>query len=214
MPRKRPHRGHVRKHTAPRVFSVFLNIPYDQPFVELFLAYLAGVSAYGLVPRATLEIPGGGRRLDRIVSLIESCRYSIHDLSRVELDPAPPPTPRFNMPFELGLAIGREHMAKSHTWFVFETMPWRCQKSLSDLNGTDIYLHNGTPEGVFRELASAFVRKSRQPSVQEMRRIFEGLKKGLPEILHRAGSNTPFQARAFRDLCVYASALAEQVSGK
>jgi hypothetical protein len=39
-------------------------------------------------------------------------------------------------------------------------MPWRFQKSLSDLNGTDIYVHNGSVEGVFRELARAFVRRA------------------------------------------------------
>ena len=83
--------------------SVFLNIPYDTAFQRLYLAYIAGLSAFGLTPRATLEIPGGERRLDRIFELIQSCRYSIHDLSRVQLDRRPPVTPRFNMPFEFGL---------------------------------------------------------------------------------------------------------------
>ncbi len=85
--------------------STFLNIPYDPSFTKLYLAYIAGVSSFGLLPRATLEIPGGEPRLDRILSLIRSCAYSLHDLSRVQLDPHPPKTPRFNMPFELGLAV-------------------------------------------------------------------------------------------------------------
>jgi hypothetical protein len=68
------------------------------------MAYIAGITSFGLVPRATLEIPGGKRRLDRIFTLIRGCRYSFHDMSRVELDSKRPPTPRFNMPFELGLA--------------------------------------------------------------------------------------------------------------
>jgi hypothetical protein len=33
----------------------------------------------------------------------QSCSYSVHDLSRVQIDRNPPATPRFNMPFELGL---------------------------------------------------------------------------------------------------------------
>ena len=115
------------------------------------------------------------------------------------------------MPFELGLAVGLERPT-AHSWFIFETVQWRFQKSLSDLNGTDVYIHDGTVEGVFRELGSAFVRSDRQPSVQEMKAILEELKKGLPEILHRAGTSTPFQARAFRDISVYASALAGQFS--
>jgi hypothetical protein len=36
--------------------EVFLNIPYDYKFERLFLAYIAGISTYGMVPRATLEI--------------------------------------------------------------------------------------------------------------------------------------------------------------
>ena len=57
-------------------------------------------------PRATLEVPGGARRLDRTFELITSCEYSFHDLSRVQLDSRQPPTPRFNMPFEVGLVLG------------------------------------------------------------------------------------------------------------
>ncbi|MGB6803656.1 MAG: hypothetical protein WBE31_15415, partial [Candidatus Sulfotelmatobacter sp.] len=85
---------------------MFLNIPYDSEFENLFLAYIAAVSAFGFIPRATLEIPFSRRRLDRILDLIGDCRYSVHDLSRVQIDRAPPPTPRFNMPFELGLTVG------------------------------------------------------------------------------------------------------------
>ena len=92
--------------SAARQKSVFLNLPYDARFRSLFLAYVARTSALGLIPRATLEIPGSARRLDRILALMDSCQYSLHDMSRVQLDRRPPPTPRFNMPFELGLVVG------------------------------------------------------------------------------------------------------------
>src|SRR5271154_6407116 len=85
--------------------AVFLNIPYDDRFENLLLAYIAGISAFGFAPRATLEIPFSQRRLERIVSLIASSQYSVHDMSRVELDRSAPRTPRFNMPFELGLTV-------------------------------------------------------------------------------------------------------------
>ena len=71
--------------------AVFLNIPYDDRFRCLYLAYITGLTQLGLEPRATLGIPGGERRLDRIQALMESCPYSIHDLSRVQLDRNPPP---------------------------------------------------------------------------------------------------------------------------
>ncbi len=192
--------------------AVFLNVPYDESFVTLFLAYIAGVSAFGLVPRATLEIPGSTRRLDRIISLIETCRYSIHDMSYVKLDRNAPRTPRFNMPFELGLAVCHEKTHGQHTWFVFETVKWRLQKSLSDLNGTDIYIHDGRIHGVFRELAQAFVRSQRQPTVQQMRTIYDKTRNMLPNLLAEAGASGPFQARVFRDISVYASALADEIT--
>ena len=83
--RKAPKRGVNRG-------SVFLNIPYDDAFENLLLAYIAGLSAFGFAPRATLEIPFSRRRLERILSLIESSEYSIHDLSRVQLDRYAPRT--------------------------------------------------------------------------------------------------------------------------
>ena len=98
-------RGRARPSRHAR--DAFLNVPYDKKYEKLFLAFIAGLCRFGLVPRATIEIPGSQRRLDRIIDLIDECRYSFHDLSRVTLDRNPPPTPRFNMPFELGLAVAR-----------------------------------------------------------------------------------------------------------
>jgi hypothetical protein len=91
------------QHAEPE--RVFLNIPYDAKFERLYLAHIVGVIELGLKPRATLAIPGGKARLNRIIDLVQSCSYSVHDLSRVQLDRNPPATPRFNMPFELGLAV-------------------------------------------------------------------------------------------------------------
>ena len=191
--------------------NVFLNIPYDPEFQELYLAYISAVSAFGHVPRATLEIPGGTRRLDRIFNLIQSCRYSVHDLSRVELDKKRPPTPRFNMPFELGLTWAWERIGTGeHVWFVFEAKNRRLAKSLSDLNGTDPYIHSGKVGGVFREFCNAFVRPGKQPSVPQMQKIYQKLNEKLPEILKLAGTRDVFQARVFNDVCVFASKAADE----
>lgn len=186
--------------------SVFLNIPYDAQFEKLCLAYIAGVTAFGLAPHATLEIPGGSSRLDRIFDLIRSCGHSVHDLSRVQLDRHSPRTPRFNMPFELGLAVAWERLNHSHTWYICEKVDRRLQKSLSDLNGTDVYVHGGTVHGVFRELCSAFVRRTNAPTIDDMDFIYRDLRHTLPTIMQRAGSTTPFTARVFTDLCLRARA--------
>jgi hypothetical protein len=191
---------------------VFLNIPYDSQFENLFLAYIAAISAFGLVPRATLEIPFSRRRLDRILDLIEDCRYSVHDLSRVQIDRTPPSTPRFNMPFELGLTVGLDRVRQQgRPYAVFESHRRRIQKSLSDLDGTDVYIHDGTIRGVFRECGNIFVRHGQQPSVQQMMGIYRILRTNLAETLRRAGQPSPFNARVFRDLCVSASAAADEL---
>jgi hypothetical protein len=154
LPVNRVPANHRSEPPTAKEYGVFLNIPYDQAFQPLYLAYIAGLRAFRLEPRATLQIPGGARRL-RILELIGDCRYSFHDLSRVELNLKRPATPRFNMPFELGLAV------------VFESRTWRAGKSLSDLSGTDVHVHDGTPAGVFRELCNALVSANHQPTVAQ-----------------------------------------------
>jgi hypothetical protein len=201
-----PRRKRARRKAATRPTDVFLNIPYDKKFERLYLAYIAGISAFGLVPRATLEIPTSTRRLDRIMQLLHRCPIALHDLSRVEIDRTPPSTPRFNMPFELGLSVAWAQIGTSrHDWFVLESRNYRLSKSLSDLNGTDVHIHNGRIDGVFRALANAFVRQHRRPSVQQMRQIYRDLRANLGNILRTSGSDSPFEARAFKDICVLAS---------
>ena len=193
--------------------EVFLNIPYDPKFDRLFLAYISAISAFGLLPRATLEIPSSSRRLDRILKLIGDCRYSIHDLSRVELDLKAPRTPRFNMPFELGLSVAYDKYlkAKIHDWYVGESMNHRLSKSLSDLNGTDPFIHHGTIAGVFRELCSIFWKPGKQPSIQQMWEIYRAVRGSLPTVLHDAGAQSLYSARVFKDLCVIARAAADEI---
>ena len=195
---------------AVRDNAVFLNIPYDDPFKFQFLAYIVGLSHFGLEPKATLGISGGERRLDRILALIQSCRYSIHDLSRVQIDRHPPATPRFNMPGELGMTITWQRLYPTrHTWFVFETKHRRLQKSMSDLDGTDPNIHGGTQEGVMRELCNAFVRRQgSRPTVPEMMKTYRLVREQVPDALLRAGATSIFEVRVFEDLCFIARASA------
>jgi len=188
--------------------AVFVNIPYDERFRRLYLAYIVGLTHLGLEPRATLGIPSGERRLDRILALIQSCRYSIHDLSRVQLDRTPPRTPRFNMPFELGLAVTWAKLhPRRHGWFVLESVVRRLPKSLSDLDGSDPHIHNSTVEGVMRELCNAFVRtRPARPTVPDMMQTYRGLSRKRDAIVAAAGARSVFEARIFDDLCFAAKA--------
>jgi len=193
----------------PSRARVFLNLPYDPKFENLFLSYLCAIHAFGMVPRVTLEIPGPARRLNRIFGLIQSCEYSVHDLSCVQLDPAKPRTPRFNMPFELGLAVAWEMMGSGRqTWFVMEAVNYKLAKSLSDLNGTDPYIHGGTINGVFREMGNALVRKGRQPGVHQMWSGYREVETKIPAILQRCGSQSVFQPRVFQEISFAASVAA------
>jgi predicted transcriptional regulator len=63
----------VAKRKRPRT-EVFLNILYDKKFERLFVAYIAGISAFGLIPRATLEIADSSRSPQHRYSRLEgSC---------------------------------------------------------------------------------------------------------------------------------------------
>lgn len=193
--------------------AVFLNIPYDQRFRSLYLAYIAGLVHLGFIPRVTLGLPSGARRLDKISGLVESCRYSIHDLSRVEVDRNPPfATPRFNMPFELGLAVAWERANPlRHTWFVFEEKEYRIQKSLSDINGTDPQIHGGKVSGVLRELSNIFRRTTDQPSLSELTSTHRTISRRLPQILTDRGAAAPYEAQVFQDLCYEAKVAADSI---
>ena len=187
--------------------DVFINVPFDRRGENIFIALVTGLVTLGLRPRSVLEIPPQRSRLDRLVALIRECRYSIHDLSRVGLSTASGHrVPRFNMPFELGLAVGLS-LARgqtAHEWWVFESIQHRLPLSLSDLAGYDPGIHGGTVAGVHRALLDAFVviDKRQLPSWLDERHLMR--------VYHRASSAreglpTVFSHRAFRALVLAAT---------
>ncbi len=89
--------------SSQREWSVFINCPFDPQYKELYLALIASLCMLGLIPRSILEINREKDRLTSIFKIINECRYSIHDLSRVDLSQKK--YPGFNMPFEAGLAM-------------------------------------------------------------------------------------------------------------
>lgn len=192
--------------------ACFLNIPYDDKFENLYLAYIVGLTAHGLVPTATLGVPRDARRLDRIFKLIRECRYSVHDISRIQLDPRPPRAPRFNMPFELGLAVAWTKLnPQRHSWVGCDEIPHRAVRSISDLAGTDFHTHHGTVSGVLAALCNAFVGRTPRPTVPRMKTVYRQLRRAIPELKANAGANSLFEARVFNDLVVAARRLWEQL---
>lgn len=129
--------------------NVFINCPFDAAYAPIFEAIVFAVSDAGFSARSARErLDSSQIRLHKIVDLIGRSRYSIHDLSRTELDDATT-LPRFNMPLELGIDLGCKAFSRPHarkTLLVFDAEQYRYQKFLSDIGGQDIQRHANNPK--------------------------------------------------------------------
>lgn len=134
--------------------SVFVNCPFDRRYRRLFDALVFTITFCGFDVRSALEESNSADvRLLKILRLLKASKYSIHDISRVELDPGTR-LPRFNMPLELGAAIGLRHADaahEDHSLLILDTKAYRYQTFVSDLSGVDIKEHGNRP----RHLISA-----------------------------------------------------------
>lgn len=125
--------------------NVFINCAFDANFVHLFRAITFTVHNCGFIVRCALEAKNSqGIRIDRILKIIEQCRYGIHDISCVELT-EDSPLPRFNMPYELGIFMGCKSygagMHKKKEFLVLDAEPHRYKRLISDLSGYDFPPH-------------------------------------------------------------------------
>src|SRR5947207_10138499 len=86
--------------------NVFINCPFDSEYAPIFEAIVFAVNDAGFRPKCARErLDSSQIRLQKIVALISASRFSIHDLSRTDLDDMNV-LPRFNMPLELGIDLG------------------------------------------------------------------------------------------------------------
>jgi hypothetical protein len=203
-PQRRARRAPRRRSVRRKRFDVFLNVPFDRQYEPLLLALVAGLTAFGLTPRCVLEIPTQQDRLRRLLHLIEECDASVHDLSRSGSYGRAPRCARFNMPFELGLAVAQAIDGNDHAWIVLEATPYRVQKSLSDINGFDPFIHHGTAQGVLRAVADAFHRPGRSPSMLELQRVYRTQRATARELKTQDGADTLFNRRHFGQLVLVA----------
>lgn len=187
--------------------SVFLNVPFDPEYSSLFFALIAGLTALGRKPHCVLEVPSDGRnRLERIFGLIASCGSSVHDLSRVGLS-GDLKLPRFNMPFELGITYALSQIT-SHGFFVLEEKAFRLQASLSDLNGLDPHIHDGTPTGVLRCILDCFGTPAKAPPLSVLEQLTERLTQSALELQREHRTESPFHPYLFRQIELAAVKLA------
>jgi hypothetical protein len=191
--------------------SVFLNIPYDEAFERLYVAYIVGLTQLGLRINAALAVPNQGR-LDTIINLIEQSDFSIHDLSRTESSNG---VPRFNMPVEPGLALYRSHIANGkHRVFIFESRRHRAQRSTSDVNGIDPQIHRGTAKGLMAGLRNIFRQPGDVTTVPEMLASYRAVKRKLPELRRNSGGKSLFEAAVFQDITVAALVESQKLLGR
>lgn len=188
--------------------TAFLNLPYAKRYEKVYLAFIAGVAGYGLVPTAAVRDPSSNYQLERIFNLISTASYSFHDLSWMGIDSKAPRTPRLNMAFELGLAIAvNKCTAPAHQWFVFDTVPYRLDKALSDLGGIRPRIHDLSPRSVLRALMNALTREKHQPTLSSLLSIYAEVEQTARKIKAQY-SNDLFETRPFDELAVVANASA------
>jgi hypothetical protein len=190
--------------------SVFLNVPYDEKFESLFVAYIVGLTRLGSRIHVTFAEPGP-HRLSTIIGLIEKADFSIHDLSRIETSNG---IPRFNMPLELGLSLYRAHLSlkrrRPHRVFLFESTPNRVQQSTSDTNGMDAQIHGNVPDGVMRGLRNLFNKTGGGATVRQMMASYATVLRKLPRLRQKAGGGSVFEKALFEDVVLAATAQYER----
>jgi hypothetical protein len=130
-------------------YSVFVNCPFDDGYRVLFEAIVFAIHDCGYVARCALELDDASEaRIEKITSIIGSCRFGIHDICRTEPDVASG-LPRFNMPFELGMFLGAKRYGRAEqkhkSCLILDIERYRFQKFISDIAGQDIAAHAGEP---------------------------------------------------------------------
>jgi len=136
----RLHRNYAR--------NVFINCPFDDEYTPLFEAMIFAILDCGFRPLcARARMDSSQLRLDKILGMIRDSRYSIHDLSRTSLD-ARSLLPRFNMPFELGIALGCSRFGagkqREKSILILDAHRHRYQRFISDIAGQDISEHRNS----------------------------------------------------------------------
>jgi hypothetical protein len=174
--------------------DVFINCPFDDEFAPAFRALVFAVFACGFRVRCAREMSDGTEtRIDKLYNIIEQSRFSVHDLSRTELDPTNK-LPRFNMPLELGIFLGAKRFGdsaqKMKRCLILDTEQYRFQKFISDLAGMDITAHGGDPRRIVGCIRDWLVVVSKRKTIPDRAVVVDSFDRfiaGLPAIAKTAG---------------------------
>jgi hypothetical protein len=148
--------------------NVFVNCPFDDEYRPLLRPLLFTISYLGFQPRIALEeLDSGAPRIQKIVNLIRSSRYAIHDLSRLQARQQGE-FYRLNMPLELGIDVGCRVFGRAplnlKRCLILEVQRYRYQAAISDLAGCDIAVHGGSEEAIVTEVRNWLSSKTSTPA--------------------------------------------------
>jgi hypothetical protein len=169
--------------------QVFINCPFDSRYQKLFEAIHFAVLDCGFRPRSAREADDGTEvRIEKLLAIIEACKFGIHDLSRTESDPKRG-LPRFNMPFELGLFLGAKRYGnptqRQKVGLILDRTRYRYQQFISDISGQDIHPHQGSaPKAIaaVRDWLRAASPETSIPGGVTIAKRFFRFSKQLPEM--------------------------------
>jgi len=170
--------------------NVFVNVPFDPQYVEMFDAIIFTIQDCGFIPRCTKEVKDSSqRRVEVIAKLISECKYGIHDISRTELDEKHM-LPRFNMPFELGFFMGAQYFGgsrqKRKVALILEKTKYSYQKYCSDIAGQDLEAHDNDNVKVVKHIRNWLQSNTEEniiiPSGKAIYKRFQSFKGDIPEM--------------------------------
>lgn len=169
--------------------DVFINCPFDEAYRATFEAVVFAVLDCGFRPRCALELDDSAEvRIDKILRIIEECRFGIHDLSRTELDAATA-LPRFNMPLELGLFLSAKRFGdrrqRKKRCLILDHQQYRYQKFISDIAGQDIRSHRNSAGEAIRVVRNWLHNHSSRatiPSGSIIHARYQKFRSALPEL--------------------------------
>jgi len=173
-----------------------VNCPFDKDYSRIFGAIIFAICHCGFNVRCTLDEPDSSQnRLSNIMNIISVCKYSIHDISRTEID-VNTQLPRFNMPLELGIFLGAKEFGnrlhKTKKCLILDTKPYRYRESVSDIAGLDIdYHHNSSKKAIkcVRDLLASASGYRRLQSGSFIYSDYRDFKKELPSFCNQCNLN-------------------------
>jgi hypothetical protein len=192
---------------------IFTNFPFDRKYLTKLQALIFVIIDCGYWPCCSLEYEGDERtRHERLQAMAGNCQYGIHDLSRVTVKNG---CPRFNMPYETGLHHGSILYGKKRSprraMLIMDSVPYRFQKTTSDLAGMDIKIHGDQPNGVIRVVRNwlrAVTQDPLLPAAPQVQARFRKFLKALPGLMRIAGfpPSKPLGLECYSDYVEFARA--------